>query len=229
MHVAAQERPCDNWHMSENIIGKRVAALRKRLKLSQELVGERGGLARDVVNKIENGGNKLTSHDARKKLALGLGITPASLDSYLDGAAPLESVAASAERDESATPAHVPADPPTPIGSGGAAFERALGVAFRSGEFELVDLDAVRLVLRGGAAMLEGLPRLEDAARALLRGAALLRAESREVTYATLVWAATTEAQDAAMNAEAQSELRALGGTAPEEPVRVPSKTAAKR
>ncbi len=111
---------------------------------------------------------------------------------------------------------------PTIRGTSVATFDRALADAFRSGAYELVDLDAVRALLHAGAAQIADLPRLDDAARAWLRGASRLRRMGRPVTAATLAWASA--ARDDDENAEGLAELAALGGSPPTAPVTVPTK-----
>jgi transcriptional regulator with XRE-family HTH domain len=110
--------------------------------------------------------------------------------------------------------------------------EDALAAAFRQGAFALTDLDAVRGLVRNGAALLRGKEHLVDAARAWLAAAASLRKGGTPVTFATLAWQMSTAGRprgaealarrDEAMNREAQQELQALGAEAPREAVRVP-------
>jgi hypothetical protein len=112
--------------------------------------------------------------------------------------------------------------------------EEALAEAFRQGSFALSDLDAVRELVRSGAAFLRDKEHLVDAARSWLHAAAVLRKANTPVTFATLAWQMTThgsarasealDARDHALNREAQQELQSLGAHAPREPVRVPTR-----
>jgi transcriptional regulator with XRE-family HTH domain len=112
--------------------------------------------------------------------------------------------------------------------------EEALAEAFRQGSFSLADLDAVRDLVRNGAALLRGKEHLVDAARSWLSAAAALRKAGTPVTFATLAWQMTTlgvprsaEAlarRDEAINQEALQELRELGAERPREAVRIPSR-----
>ena len=110
--------------------------------------------------------------------------------------------------------------------------EEALAEAFRQGPYALADLDAVRGLVRNGAALLRDKEHLVDAARSWLAAAAALRKGGTPVTFATLAWQMSTlgaargaEAlarRDEAINREAHQELQGLGGEAPREAVRVP-------
>jgi transcriptional regulator with XRE-family HTH domain len=118
-------------------------------------------------------------------------------------------------------------DEPNPL-------EDALAVAFRQGHFALTDLDAVRGLVRNGAALLRDKEHLVDAARSWLHAAAALRKANTPVTFATLAWQVTAlgsqrvsqayATRDEALNREAEQELRALGADAPREAVKVPRK-----
>jgi transcriptional regulator with XRE-family HTH domain len=115
----------------------------------------------------------------------------------------------------------------------GNPLEEALAEAFRQGAFALADLDAVRGLVRNGAALLRGKEHLVDAGRSWLSAAAALRKAGTPVTFATLAWQMTTlgsergagalARRDEAINHEAHQELRELGAEAPREAVRVPS------
>lgn len=112
--------------------------------------------------------------------------------------------------------------------------EDALAAAFRQGSFALADLDAVRALVRNGAALLRDKEHLVDAARSWLHAASALRKTATPVTFATLAWQMTTQGsarvggalgeRDAALNREAHRELQALGAEAPREAVKVPRK-----
>lgn len=119
------------------------------------------------------------------------------------------------------------AEEPSPL-------EDALARAFRQGAFALADLDAVRGLVRNGAALLRDKEHLVDAARSWLAAAAALRKGGTPVTFATLAWQMSTlgsaraagalDHRDEAMNREAHQELQSLGGEAPREAVRVPGR-----
>ncbi len=112
--------------------------------------------------------------------------------------------------------------------------EDALARAFRQGSYALSDLDAVRGLVRNGAALLRDKEHLVDAARSWLAAAASLRKAGTPVTFATLAWQMSTlgsarasgalEHRDEELNREARQELQGDGGEAPREPVRVPSR-----
>lgn len=116
----------------------------------------------------------------------------------------------------------------------GSPLEEALAEAFRQGPYALADLDAVRGLVRNGAALLRDKEHLVDAARSWLAAAAALRKGGTPVTFATLAWQMSTlgaargaEAlarRDEAINREAHQELQGLGGEAPREAVRVPTR-----
>ena len=116
----------------------------------------------------------------------------------------------------------------------GNPLEEALAEAFRQAAYALADLDAVRGLVRNGAALLRGKEHLVDAARSWLSAAAALRKAGTPVTFATLAWQMTTlgsergagalARRDEAINHEAHQELRELGAEAPREAVRVPPK-----
>ena len=218
MHLAAETVVRDTWHMDESSIPALVKSLRKRLGLSHELVADRGGMARETVSKIESGKNKLSGAKSRRELAKGLGLSPAALDRYLAGETPLEETVASAGHDRAQRAPEEAA--PGAVASSVAAFHRALSDAFREGSYVLDDLDAVRAVLSTGAAQIAEFPRLDEAARAWLRGAARLRLNGRPVTVATLAWASAL--RDEELNAEGIAQLASLGGRPPTAPVRTP-------
>lgn len=116
----------------------------------------------------------------------------------------------------------------------GSPLEEALAEAFRQGPYALADLDAVRGLVRNGAALLRDKEHLVDAARSWLAAASALRKGGTPVTFATLAWQMSTlgaargaEAlarRDEAINREAHQELQSLGGEAPREAVRVPTR-----
>jgi len=216
VHLALETPRRDTWHMDENTPGARVRALRLRLGLSQDLA-DRGGPDRTVLNKIESGKNHLGGGDSRAKLARAFGMKLDDFDAYISQRVSLDDTVRGSqlEREPRNTPEP---EVPTIRGTSVATFDRALADAFRSGAYELVDLDAVRALLHAGAAQIADLPHLDEAARAWLRGAARLRRMGRQVTVATLAWASA--AQDE--NAEGMAQLAALGGTPPASPVRTP-------
>lgn len=217
MHLALETTCRDTWHMDETTPGGRARALRLRLKLSQDLA-DRGGPDRTVMSKIESGAKKLQGVESRGKLARAFGLSLGDFDAYLSGQLSLDDLMESrVEREARDTP-----EPEVPsfVGTSAAGFDRAIATAFRQGSYELADLDAVRALLRSGAAQIADLPHLDEAARAWLRGAARLRRMGRPVTVATLTWAST--AKDDEMNAEATAALAAIGGAPPATPVRTP-------
>ena len=83
MHLAREKTCRDTWHMDESTPAKRVKALRLHLGLSQDLA-DRGGPNRTVMNKIENGGNKLSGAKSRAELARAFGVDVDTLNAYLD-------------------------------------------------------------------------------------------------------------------------------------------------
>lgn len=218
MHLAREKTCRDTWHMDESTPAKRVEALRLHLGLSQDLA-DRGGPNRTVMNKIENGGNELSGAKSRAELARAFGVDVDTLNAYLDERIELGDVVR-ARAGSPPAPGDEGPERAAPLGPSLAAFEQALKTAFLSGAFEFADLDAVRVVLREGAAQLDGLGGLDELAVAWLRGAARLRRLGRPVSALTLSWAGAV--RDDAMNAEARAELAALGGEPPTEPVRTP-------
>jgi len=145
-------------------------------------------------------------------------------------AADVEAEAEEPRRDGRRTPREPEREAPDE----GNPLEEALAEAFRQGAYALADLDAVRGLVRNGAALLRGKEHLVDAARSWLSAAATLRKASTPVTFATLAWQMTTlgsergagalARRDEAINHEAHQELRELGAEAPREAVRLPPK-----
>lgn len=226
--------------MAENTFGARVAALRERLDLTQQDLGARGGLSRTETNKIEHGRNQLTVADKQEKLAACFGMDRGDLMDYLEGRTTLEQALALHDSPPTPPPKDVTKnlralaaattdDPaPSPSGTNGAALVAALGRAFRSGEYELADVDAVRAAVGQTAFLLAKLPGVDATAKALLDGAELLRSMGMRVSMATLMWAImpfTRETRERAfdklLNDDAIAELRELGAVPPEHPVRV--------
>lgn len=77
-----------NWNRpGDRARCERLRALRKSQGLTQAQVAERSGLARTVVNKLENGWAQGTKHDTRLALARGLGVPVETLDAHLAGEA----------------------------------------------------------------------------------------------------------------------------------------------
>ncbi len=68
---------------TENVIGKRITALRKSQKLTQAGLATRAGLDRSFLSEIENG-HKNISVSTLKKIANALQITMSSLVEGLD-------------------------------------------------------------------------------------------------------------------------------------------------
>jgi transcriptional regulator with XRE-family HTH domain len=68
-------------------VGRLIRELRNRLKLTQEVVAERAGepWTRPSVAKIERGDNQLSTLDARRRLARGLGVDVTRLSRYIEG------------------------------------------------------------------------------------------------------------------------------------------------
>lgn len=226
MHLAAELTQRDTWHMDESTPAARVKALRLRLDLSHEQVAARGGPDRTVLSKIESGANKLNGAKSRAELARAFGVDLDTFEAYLGGQLGDDEVTRGCVVERTAPPSAVAKEPETASATGSSvvAFERALKDAFLSGAFEFADLDAVRGVLRAGAAQLDGLGGFGELAVAWLRGAARLRRLGRPVSALTLSWAGVV--RDDAMNAEAQAELAALGGEVPPTPVRTPAVSA---
>jgi transcriptional regulator with XRE-family HTH domain len=76
----------------ETDLGLRVRALRKAMGVSQERLGELGGLKRSVVNKIEAGENQATSFPMRQGLAAAFGLSIEDSNAYLNGTISLDDV-----------------------------------------------------------------------------------------------------------------------------------------
>jgi transcriptional regulator with XRE-family HTH domain len=66
-------------------MGDRVFEARQALQQSQEVFAEHCGLKRLHVLAIEEGRNKLTTIEPRRKLAKGFGVAVETLEAYLDG------------------------------------------------------------------------------------------------------------------------------------------------
>jgi transcriptional regulator with XRE-family HTH domain len=182
-----------NWHVGTK---DRVITLREALKLSQDDLARRADPTwiRVNISKIETGRNKLSTVDAREKLARGFGLTVQDLTAYLDGridvdearrraqSIPPPSEGPRVERDP--TPPFDPADAVSPL-------EAALSHAFDGTRHLVRDLDAVRAVLRNSFQMQASDTDLVEAARRWLDGAAQLRAEGVAVTVGNLVFRVT--------------------------------------
>jgi transcriptional regulator with XRE-family HTH domain len=65
--------------------GNAIREVRRRLKLTQEQVADRGGLSRTEVVKVESGANKASTYAMRAGLAMGLGLSIGDLSDLLDG------------------------------------------------------------------------------------------------------------------------------------------------
>ena len=141
MHLAREKTCRDTWHMDESTPAKRVKALRLHLGLSQDLA-DRGGPNRTVMNKIENGGNKLSGAKSRAELARAFGVDVDTLNAYLDERIELGDVVR-ARAGSPPAPGDKEPERAAPLGPSLAAFEQALKTAFLSGAFEFADLDAV--------------------------------------------------------------------------------------
>jgi transcriptional regulator with XRE-family HTH domain len=178
--------------------GAAVRALRERLGLSQEAVAERGGFTRSEMSKIESGANKLSSLAMLQKLASGFGVSPVRLTQYVAGRISLDQMMDLSEEEISA--AHIAAgvaarqQAATPQRT--IAFESSLKRAFKAGDFEIADLDAVRGVFGASAASLGGLARLDEAAVKWLSAAKKLRDARAPINPATLAWAMAEIGQD---------------------------------
>jgi len=210
-----------NWHVS---VAEKVKALRVALKLTQDELGERAGYpenGRVYVSKIERGDNKVSTIKAREQLAKGFGLTPDDLSAFLEDRMSVEEALRCVGRkgDKVDAPATIPA-----VDDAQSAVEAALGQAFDAKVHTLRDLDAVR----GSIRRIHKLEATEadfiEAARTWLDAAARLRRHGKTVDLEALLVAVTlgtkalphqierAEQRDEAVTAEAEAELRGLGG-----------------
>lgn len=207
-------------------IADKALALRKALGLTQEALGKRAGYPnnpRVYVAKIERGDNKLSTVAAREQFAQGVGLEIDALGAYLDGKKSLEDVLGNRPLEPIATSAHLSPVEPV-IDEAQSPLEAALANAFNPKKHTLKDLDAVRASLRKTHQWQAEDADFVEAARTWLDAAARLRRAGKPVDAESLVYALTlgtkalphqierAEQRDAAETAEAEAELRALGG-----------------
>lgn len=203
-------------------VGSRVRALREALDLSTYQLAARGSGAegdrnklRDVITKVENDRNHLTSARSRETMARCFGMPVDRFVAYIEGRASVDD----AKRVALADPA--PSPPPavqTAHGASTLSFDAALTRAFRdSPGIELADVDAVRAILRPTAGQLREGADLDVAVRTWLRAASTLRGRGESVTVTSLLLEMATAAERAAiavasdrLNGDGDKELRAL-------------------
>lgn len=203
-------------------VGSRVRALREALDLStyqlaargSEVEGDRNKL-RDVITKVENDRNQITTSRSRETLARCFGLPVERFAAYIEGRESLDDV----KRLALADPAPAPAPPPpTSRGSSAPNFDAALTRAFKeSADADLADVDAVRAILRPTAGQLREGADLDVAVRAWLRAAAALRGRAEAVTVTSLLLEMATASERAViaaaserLNSDGDKELRAL-------------------
>jgi transcriptional regulator with XRE-family HTH domain len=206
----------------KSTLADRVRAAMEHAGLNQKQVEERAKLSLGYMSRVLHGQRERVDAARLDRIANACGVDFEWLSTAKGAMTSRRAVDAEVE-----APAEGDHEAPTPL-------EDALATAFRQGNFALTDLDAVRGLVRNGAALLRDKEHLVDAARSWLHAAAALRKASTPVTFATLAWQMTTQGsarvggalgeRDAALNREAQRELQALGGEAPREAVRVPRK-----
>jgi transcriptional regulator with XRE-family HTH domain len=230
-----------NWYVD---VKDRVRELREALGWSQDTLGKRANDSaakgekpwhRVQISKIERGDNKLSSVDARARVARAFGMSGAQLAQYLNGGMSVDQAVAIARgsvKDEprsKATPA-APAetqfetdDPGLPVGAEDATqFELALFKAMASGEFLPEEFDATRSAIREIGFLLKKDIDLDVEARSWLTAARHLRRTGRLLTTAAIAAEtsfiksspqakAEAEARDAALNERAAQAARDMG------------------
>ncbi len=206
-------------------LAERVRAAMEHAGMNQKQLETRARLSLGYMSRVLNGQRERIDASRIDRIAAACGVDFEWLSTGKGG---MVSRRAEARGDVAVEPVEpAPAEESNPL-------EDALAAAFRQGSFALADLDAVRALVRNGAALLRDKEHLVDASRSWLLAAASLRKANTPVTFATLAWQMTAAAspraagsmhdRDAALNREAQRELQALGAEAPREAVRVPRK-----
>lgn len=211
---------CAKWHMS---VAERVKAIRERLDLTQVEVAERSGgaVTQDIVAKLESGKNKGNGAQTRQGLASAFGLTLDTISAYLDGKIGLDDAL---QKTKSIENARLNPAPTVDIEDAQSPLEAALGQAFDAKKHTLKDLDAVRSSLRKTHQWQFPEADLVEAAGLWLNAAARLRRAGKPVDAESIVYALTlgtkalphqierAERRDAAAAAEAEAELREIGG-----------------
>lgn len=94
LHVANETRAGGRVALSDaekKLRGQRVRELRLALGFgTQESLAEAAGIERTYVNRVENGGNALTSAELQRSFADAMGLQVEALAQYLDGKLPLD-------------------------------------------------------------------------------------------------------------------------------------------
>lgn len=191
-------------------LAERLSMAMAHAGFNQKVLEERAGLTRGYLSRVLKGDRSRVDAGRISKLAEACGVDLRWLstgEGEMLGQKSEETVETveKTERED--------------VDAGDNAFERAMAEAFRQGKFELVDLDAVRRVLRQGATMLRDEAELVSAARQWLRAAAGLRRAGRQVTVETLVYRMARPSRRVVDDGE--TELRGLGGEKPAKPVGV--------
>jgi transcriptional regulator with XRE-family HTH domain len=197
-----------------------VKRLREHFSISQEeLAGATDGeLDRGYISKIEIGHNKASSFKVRSALARAFGVSVSKMSGYLDGKESLENMIREAEPPSIFTGKHTTNDTPPPdlVLKSRKNLEQALKEVFNGKIHEFDDVDAVRSIMSGTTLLADKHPDtgdeaffwIDDAAKALLDGAAWLREQHIEPDAQSLLIYMTQKLTGALEAIEKQKHAR---------------------